>query len=378
MHVFHSAFGNLTLNRWPVRKNDQLQAWDAADEYLLNHLADNKLVTDTARVLVVNDAHGALCCALYKNDVTHWSDSSLSQTDTQQNSAQNQTPANLEFVKSTGHLHGVFDVVLIKIPKTNALLEDQLIRLRDHINKDSVIIAAAMIKHLQKSAFKSIEQIIGPLTTSLAVKKSRLIFTSIDDTIPPPQNPYPTQYTDPDIGMTLTNHASVFSRDHLDLGTRFFLSAFQDIKSANRVVDLACGNGVLGIKYQQLHHNARIQFIDESFMAIESARKNYASAFPGQTIQSIFLAQDGLKNSSAESCDLILCNPPFHIQHTVGAQLASGMFHDARRCLSSGGEMWVVSNHHLDYRSVLNRIFGNCRMVAKNKKFVINKVVKRH
>lgn len=377
MFVFTSAFGKLTLNRWPLRKNDQLQAWDAADEYLLNHLAENNIVTSTQRLLIINDTHGALSCAMHKNPVTHWSDSSLSQTATVQNSAQNQQSADLNFVNSTEPLQGIFDVVLIKIPKTNALLEDQLIRLRPHITKDTVIIAAAMVKHLQKSAFQSIEKYIGPLTTSLAAKKARLIFTRLQDATAVINNPYPDSYNDLAVGMALINHANVFSRDHLDIGTRFLLSTLDNCTFAERVIDLACGNGVLGIKYQQLHPDATLQFVDESYMAIESARQNYSTAFPDTACSAQFFAQDGLTNYGADSVDLILCNPPFHQQHAVGEEVANKLFNDAKRCLSRGGQLWIVANHHLGYNEKLKHLFGHCRTVDKNKKFVVLQSTKR-
>lgn len=379
MSIFRSAFGELTLTRWPPRKLDTLQAWDAADEHLLNHLSTNNSISHdkSLRILVINDAHGTLCCALHGQTVVNWSDSCISHQAVLHNSEANTTNDNLSLVKSTMPLDGTFDLVLIKVPKTNALLEDQLIRLKPHITGHTEIIAAAMIKHLQKSAFELIEKIIGPLTTSLAVKKSRLIFTRLDNTLTTVKNPYPSRYTDPDIGFSLINHANVFSRSHLDLGSRFFLSMFKDIGYADKVVDLACGNGVLGIEYQLLHPQANLEFIDESYMAIASAEQNYRSVFTEKNNSAMFIAQDGLTARAANSCNLILCNPPFHQQHSVGDQIATAMFRDAKHCLKTGGSLWLVSNHHLDYKSKLKRLFGHCQVMGKNKKFVVLKSVKR-
>jgi 23S rRNA (guanine1835-N2)-methyltransferase len=86
---------------------------------------------------------------------------------------------------------------------------------------------------------------------------------------------------------------------------------------------------------------------------------------------------DGLESTEAESVDLILCNPPFHQQHVIGDQVALGLFTDAKRCLRQGGALWIVANQHLSYSGKLKRLFGNCRMVASNKKFAVFKVVKR-
>ncbi|WP_440495178.1 methyltransferase, partial [Serratia sarumanii] len=52
------------------------------------------------------------------------------------------------------------------------------------------------------------------------------------------------------------------------------------------------------------------------------------------------------------------------------------MFCDAKRCLQVGGELRIVGNRHLDYHQKLKRLFGNCTLVASNKKFVILRAVK--
>ena len=78
----------------------------------------------------------------------------------------------------------------------------------------------------------------------------------------------------------------------------------------------------------------------------------------------------------SESADLILCNPPFHQQHTVGDQIAVSLFKQSHRVLRKGGELWVIGNRHLDYHNILNRVFGAHQVVATNAKFIIVKTVK--
>jgi 23S rRNA (guanine1835-N2)-methyltransferase len=115
---------------------------------------------------------------------------------------------------------------------------------------------------------------------------------------------------------------------------------------------------------------ATVHFVDESFMAVASAEENFLRAL-GAKRQAIFRAGDGLTDFEPNSADLILCNPPFHQQHTVGDQIASSMFKHSRRILRPGGELWVIGNRHLDYHVALKRLFGTCSVVAANAKFVI-------
>ena len=115
---------------------------------------------------------------------------------------------------------------------------------------------------------------------------------------------------------------------------------------------------------------ATVHFVDESFMAVASARDNFRAAF-GADRAAEFRVGDGLGEFAAASADLVLCNPPFHQQHAVGDRLAQRMFHDAKRVLRPGGELWVVGNRHLGYHVALKRLFGQVELVASNAKFVI-------
>ena len=56
-----SAFGSFALYRYPRRKREQLRAWDAADEYLLKLVAEDRDVAQ--QPLICNDQFGALAVA---------------------------------------------------------------------------------------------------------------------------------------------------------------------------------------------------------------------------------------------------------------------------------------------------------------------------
>lgn len=53
MPVLESPFAQLRLIRQPEQQNEPLQAFDAADEYLLNHLAEQGLPAGS-RVLILS------------------------------------------------------------------------------------------------------------------------------------------------------------------------------------------------------------------------------------------------------------------------------------------------------------------------------------
>lgn len=371
------AQGEFELNRLPKRPRELLRAWDAADEYLLDAVADASIMlsTDAVRVLIVNDSFGALAVALSALRPHAVSDSYLSQQATRLNLAANGLPEHsVSLLSSLEPLEGKFDLVLIKVPKTLALLEDELTRLRPHLTASTQIIVAGMIKTLPSSVWKLLERLIGPTTTSLARKKARLIFASVDSGLNVPPSPYPVSYRLENTGYLISNHANVFSRDSLDIGTRFFLQHLPSRQDACDIIDLGCGNGLVGLIAAERSPAAILRFIDESYMAVASARDNFHRVLGGQR-EAVFQVGDGLTDIESDSADLILCNPPFHQQNTIGDQIAVSLFQHSRRVLREGGELWVIGNRHLDYKSYLARLFGAHSIIASNSKFVIVKAV---
>jgi len=165
----------LTLHRFPqMREESPLQAWDAADEYLLRHLDDAPVNGPT---LIFNDTFGALGCALAGEGVYSISDSWLNQQATRQNLALNGLDeGGVQLLDSLAPLPAAPARVLMKVPKTLALLEQQLRALRAVVTPQTQIIAAGKAKDIHTSTLQLFEKVLGPTTTSLAWKKARLIY----------------------------------------------------------------------------------------------------------------------------------------------------------------------------------------------------------
>lgn len=365
--------GSFTLNRFPLRQRELLRAWDAADEYLLNTLAEQGLPKADSRVLIVNDAFGALGVALSQYHPYSLSDSWLCHESTHQNLAQNQLPLeSVQLLDALSLPQERLDLVLIKVPKTLALLEDELLRLAPLMDESTRVIVAGMVKGMPSSLWKLLERVCGSTETSLAKKKAKLIFVTPRADGVAQQSPYPVCYTLEGTEHRICNHANVFSRDSLDIGTRFFLQHLPEIEGDKTVVDLGCGNGVVGLIAADRNPNIRMKFVDESFMAVASARDNFLHNL-GTDRDAEFLVGDTLSAFEGDSADYILCNPPFHQGSSVGDHIAQRMFRQSKKVLRPGGELWVIGNRHLGYHKSLKKLFGNSELVASNAKFVILK-----
>ncbi|ALV37436.1 50S rRNA methyltransferase [Streptomyces sp. CdTB01] len=374
-----TPWGEFALTRFPEDPRERLRAWDASDEYLLGHLAEEK-VPLSGTVVVLGDRWGALVTALAEHGPTQITDSFLAQEATRLNLARNGVGTGAVRLLTTQDAPPErVDVLLVRVPKSLALLEDQLLRLAPAVHEGTVVVGTGMVKEIHTSTLELFERILGPTRTSLAVKKARLIFCTPDPTLERPADPWPYTYTLPgDIGAvsgrTVVNHAGVFCADRLDIGTRFLLRHLP-APGARRVVDLGCGNGVVGTAVAVADPAAEVLFVDESFQAVASAEATYrANGVPGHAE---FRVGDGLAGVPDGSVDLVLNNPPFHSHQATTDATAWRMFTGAKRVLRPGGELWVVGNRHLGYHVKLKRLFGNSRLVASDPKFVVLKAVKR-
>lgn len=374
MPLLETPFAELDLIRQPEQQNEPLQAFDAADEYLLNHLAEQQPSAD-CRVLVLNDSFGALAASLAgKVRITSSGDSYLAFQGLEKNLIRNGLSFDaVPSVPANEALVGPFDRVLIRVPKTLALLEEQLIRLQSQLAPGAQVIAAAMVKHLPRAAGDLLERYIGPVQASLAVKKARLLIAT-PEAKAPATSPYPSLYLLDEPAIELLNHANVFCREGLDIGTRAFLPHLPKNLGAARVADLGCGNGVLAIASALQNPDAQYTLVDESFMAVQSASENWRAALGEREV--IVRAGDGLAGQEEQSLDVVLCNPPFHQQQVVGDFLAWRMFQQAREALVVGGALYIVGNRHLGYHSKLARLFRGVEQVAATPKFVILKARK--
>ncbi len=365
----------LSLLRYPERTNETLQAWDAGDEYLISHIEEKDLANGQ-HILVLNDSFGALSCWLSnKHHVTVMSDSYIAHQAIQRNLERNQCNP-VAIIDSLAQLPAKIDLVLMQIPRNNRFLTWQLSQLRQSIAPEIPVIAVNKAKEIHSSTLKLFEKYLGETKTSLAWKKHRLVFSSATSIQPQPVEPF-TTWDVAEHNITLNNLPNVYSGESLDQGARFMLENLPHGDKYQRAIDLGCGNGVLSVKLAQQNPTMQISCVDESYMAVASAKQNLADNV-GMDRDFQFIANNCLDGFTAGQYDLVVCNPPFHQQQAITDHIAWQMFCDAKHVLDNGGQLLVIGNRHLGYDVKLKRLFGksNVSLVAANKKFVILQATK--
>ena len=351
---------------------------DAADDYLLRHLEETGADL-SGEVVVLGDRTGELLAALPMKDArpTLITDSYLAME-----AARTKVGEAATLLSTQDEPPPRIDVLIIRVPKLLALLEDQLHRLAPRLHPGSIVVGTGKATEIHTSTLNLFEQLIGPTKTSLAVRKARLIFSTPDVTRPRTRNPWPLTYPLPvdgrlgaASGREVTNYAGVFCADRLDIGTRFFLQHLPATHGALHVVDLGCGNGIVGTAVALANPAARLTFIDESYPAVASAQATFEANVADRG-EASFVVGDAMSPLPDAGVDLVLNNPPFHTHRATTDIVAWRMFTGARRALRPGGALWVVGNRHLGYHVKLRKIFGNCETVAGSPKFVVLRSVR--
>ncbi|WP_286265219.1 methyltransferase [Thalassotalea atypica] len=381
---------NLFLDRFPLGQvNRSLQAWDATDEYLINHVQENNEQSSPLHIVVFNDSFGALSCNLTQHQVTIATDSYLSEQGIRHNIEQNNLEADqIKIISSLDPLPSDIDLILYRIPKSKSLMIEQLYRINQQyieasadtqLNKPSFV-AGAKAKEIHSSTLKEFEKLLGTTKTSLAVKKSRLVFSALDRKITNQsinKNNLCATWILEKTNFSIANLANVFAREKLDIGARLMLKHLPKLKSEQHAIDLGCGNGVLGLTLLANNEDVQVSFRDESYMAVESARLNVTQNLPTKIDAANFIVGDCLTEAAPNSADVIVCNPPFHQQHATTDHIAWQMFNESFKVLKKGGELRIVGNRQLGYHVKLKRIFGNSTVIASDDKFVILSAIKK-
>lgn len=164
------------------------------------------------------------------------------------------------------------------------------------------------------------------------------------------------------IELHLETSVSLFSPGKIDAGTRAMLSVV-DFQKDDRVLDLGCGYGVVGIYAAKRIGSSGVTLCDISQEAVAISLKNAEQNGVG-TVR--VLQSDGF--SEIDCCEFtwILSNPPYHTDFAVAKRFIEGAFQH----LSVGGKMVMVTKRLTWYKNKLTSVFGGVRIKPIDDYFV--------
>ena len=156
------------------------------------------------------------------------------------------------------------------------------------------------------------------------------------------------------IDLKFKTDKNVFSEKGVDKGTLAMLSKV-DFDKNDKVLDLGCGFGVVGILVAKLIGYDKVIMCDISEDVINCSKEN-AKLNNVDNIK--ILLSDGLKNINEDNFTIILSNPPYHTDFKV----AKEFIEDGFRKLAINGKMLMVTKRLTWYKKKLISVFGGVKI----------------
>ena len=165
-----------------------------------------------------------------------------------------------------------------------------------------------------------------------------------------------------DIDLSFNTAPHLFSPRGLDAGTAAMLSNI-DFHQSDKVLDLGCGYGVVGIYAAKLIGPQKIVMCDIDPIAVEISRQNAAlNNVPDIQI----LQSNGFQNIDVSGFTVILSNPPYHADFSVPKHFIE----KGSNRLVVGGKMIMVTKRRDWYKNKIISIFGGVQIRETDGYFV--------
>ncbi len=266
------------------------------------------------------------------------------------------------------------DVVAIRIPQAKVALAQLLDDARAVLKVGGHCYIAGATNEGVKSAANAMEERFGNAATVVTEGGHRVVRATKHA---PATTPVDDAFNELHFDLrgrpfTFFSRPGVFSWDHLDEATAILVE-HMDVRTGDRVLDLGCGYGVLGVVAASLGAPS-VTMVDVDSEAVRSAERSaQANGLAGARA----LGSDVAGAVLEEQFDLVVTNPPFHVGKTTDLSVPIQFIADAYAVLAHGGRLNLVANRTLPYEGAIKHLFGNIEKVHDGRRFKVLSAVKQ-
>ena len=392
------------LGRDPDVDAPELRAFDAADHLILttaaaelewlSQVADGasedagsaEVAGSAERLVIIGDRHGALTVGaarvLGQRGIRTHQDPLLGERALARNTARagvadayRSLPLGEELVRDAR-------VVLVQLPRSLAALEELAWWIARYAHPSVRVYAGGRDKHMSRSMNEVLGRAFASITAGRGERKARVLTATGPRADLPSAPPFPVWGEDPDLAFRLAAYGQVFGGATLDHGSRLLLETLASDppltaagSAPRRIVDLGCGNGVLATAAALAFPGAHVIATDQSAAAAAAAALTAQAAGVDERVE--VHRADATEAVPPGWADLVLLNPPFHTGATIHSGVGERLIRASAQALRPGGELRLVHNSHLRYRSLIEREIGPVRQLARTRTFTVLAAVRR-
>ena len=263
-------------------------------------------------------------------------------------------------------------LVLLQLPRSLAELDEIAQAIARWADPEVTVLAGGRVKHMTRAMNDVLGRSFEDVTAGLGQRKSRVLTARAPRTGAQLGEPrFPMWGRDDELPFAIAAFGATFGGATLDHGSRLLLATLRtdSLVAHRRIVDLGCGNGVLAVAAALAFPDAEVIATDQSAAAVAATRLTAEAAGVAERVRVI--RADGAEAVPDGWAELILLNPPFHSGATVHAGVAHRLIRSCARALVPGGELRLVFNSHLGYRSLVERTIGPSRQFARDQTFTV-------
>lgn len=161
----------------------------------------------------------------------------------------------------------------------------------------------------------------------------------------------------------------VFSKEHLDYGTKLLLTNFLKESKEGNVLDLGCGYGIIGITIS-LESNMKVDLVDINDRALELTKENIKL----NNIVNARCWKSNIYENIKDKYDYIITNPPIR----AGKETLKKFLFDGKDYLEDNGELWFVMRKDHGVKTMIKELEMEYKteIIDKSKGFYIVKLKK--
>lgn len=276
-------------------------------------------------------------------------------------------------------VEGVHDVASVRLPQGRIPTLQLLWHAFRALRPGGVCYLAGANDEGIRSAIRAMEEIFGEATV-LGYRGGHRVASALRPDEPAAAAArHAIPWTDPEafhrftaetpVGpLEIFSRPGVFSWDHLDVGSEALLRAMR-VEPGASVLELGCGYGVVGVAAAVASRDGPAVLVDVDVEAVRCARLSAAAAGVADRVEVI--ASDAAAAVLDRRFDLVLSNPPFHLEKGTNLAIPARFIHDAARVLRPGGRLLLVANRTLPYERWIEERFGGFEIVHDGREFKV-------
>ena len=170
--------------------------------------------------------------------------------------------------------------------------------------------------------------------------------------------------------LTFKSDNGVFSKRNVDFGTNLLLKNVS-LKGSNKLLDMGCGIGIMGISLAKMHPEIFVDMVDVNLRAIELVKENYIL----NKIENANVFESNTYSNITDKYDVIVTNPPIR----AGKSVVHDIVLNGKNHLTNGGKIYVVIQKKQGAESCLKamkEVYDSVEVIDKDKGYYIIKAIK--